>query len=195
MVQRVVYDQGDLRVGAAGLAFVPGDPGQLPGAPDTDQGEPPFLGDAGEPLDLGRAQRGLEAEVTPVDAVFRQPCVHPGEPLPVGEPDGTDQDPLAVTELEFVNDRGSHENTIGVRAAEGQGRSRRAEHGTAISRRPQLGLSLNGTNRGLARERCQTEPERHEVVDDSGAPLRWLASESMSSRWMLQPSGRLSAGS
>src|SRR5580704_18746814 len=112
MVQRVVYDQGDLRVGAAGLAFVPGDPGQLPGAPDTDQGEPPFLGDASEPLDLGRAQRGLEAEVTPVDAVRRQPRVQPGELITVGGLDGTDQNALAVTQLEFVDDLGSHETTI-----------------------------------------------------------------------------------
>ena len=113
----------------------------------------------------------------------------------VGGLDGTDQDALAVTQLKFVDDPGSHENTIGVRAAEGQGRSRRAEHGTVISSRSRLGLSLNGTSRGPARPGCQTEPERHEVVDDSGAPLRWLTSESMSSRWMLELSGRLSAGS
>jgi hypothetical protein len=84
--------------------------------------------------------------------------VQPGELVTVGGLDGTDQDALAVTQLEFVDDLGSHETTIGVRAAEGQGRSRRAEHGAAISRRPQLGLSLNGTSRGLAWERCQTEP-------------------------------------
>ncbi len=53
---------------------------------DTDQSEPPFLGDAGEPPDLGRAQRGLEAEVAPVDAVRRQPRVQPGERTRTGSP-------------------------------------------------------------------------------------------------------------
>jgi hypothetical protein len=35
-MQRVVDDQGDLRVAAASLAFVPRHPGQLPGAAHPD---------------------------------------------------------------------------------------------------------------------------------------------------------------
>src|SRR6516225_6075051 len=114
MMQRVVHDQRDLRVGAADRALVPGDAGQRAGVSHADQREAPFFVGAGEPPDLDGTEARLDPEVTPVDAVRRQPGVQRGELLTVSRADGADHYPLAVAQLCFIHDPARHDRTIAV---------------------------------------------------------------------------------
>ena len=56
--------------------------------------------------------------------------------------------------------------------------------------RPDIAIDYASVGSGEGQKRFVDD-----TVDFSGAPFRWLASESMSSRWMLELSDRLSAGS